>query len=227
MITDIKASSVVGIDLTGSERRKTGWCVLTGAVAGTCRLATDDDIVKAMIEANPAVVAIDSPLSLPRGRVSVFDDDPGRREFGITRACERELRQRGVHVYPTLIPCMQKLTVRGIALAARLRACGLDVIEVFPGGAQDVFGIGRKRRGREQLAQGLADFGIEGGFRDGRVSHDELDAITAAIVGAFYVAGRYEAVGDVDEGVLIMPRRGALRQAFDSIRQADSEGSSA
>jgi predicted nuclease with RNAse H fold len=201
-------SRIVGIDLTGSERRKSGWCLLTGPAASTRLLSTDDEIVEATVAASPAVVAIDSPLSLPRGRVSVFDDDPGRAEFGITRACERELCRRGTHVYPTLIPSLQRLTERGIRLAARLSEHGLASIEVYPGGAQDVLGIGRKRAGLAQLAEGLADLGISGNFQS--VSHDELDAITAAVVGAFYVAGQFEALGDVDEGLLIMPKWNVL-----------------
>jgi predicted nuclease with RNAse H fold/uncharacterized protein YprB with RNaseH-like and TPR domain len=196
---------VVGIDLTGSEERPSGLCVLDGATASTSTVASDDEIVAACLTARPHVVSIDSPLSLPRGRVSVGDDDPGREKYGIMRHCERVLKKRGVNVYPALIPSMQKLTARGIRLAARLRSHGLAVIESYPGAAQDIMGIPRKRASLEMLRAGLAEFGVRGAFQTIDVSHDELDAITAAIVGIFFWSGKFEALGTEEEEALIIP----------------------
>jgi hypothetical protein len=48
--------------------------------------------------------------------------------------------------------------------------------------------------------------GLKGEFVNGRNSHDELDAITSALVGYFYLANEYEALGNEDEGYLIVPR---------------------
>jgi hypothetical protein len=42
---------------------------------------------------------------------------------------------------------MRKLTSRGIRLREILEAKGFCVIEVYPGGAQDVLGLARKQRG--------------------------------------------------------------------------------
>ncbi len=195
----------VGIDLTGSETRPTGWALLDGTRAETRRLKTDDEIVEATVQAKPAVVSIDSPLSLPRGRTRVTDDDPMRKEAGIMREAERELKRRGVNVYPALIPSMQRLTERGIRLARRFRELGLPVIESYPGAAQDIMGIPRKQKGLDVLAQGLARFGISGAFLEEPVSHDELDAITSAVVAAFFVSGHYEGLGGPEENDLIIP----------------------
>ena len=52
------------------------------------------------------------------------------------RESERELKRRGVNVYPCLIRSMQRLTARGIRLAGTLRERGLPVIESYPGAAQ-------------------------------------------------------------------------------------------
>lgn len=196
---------IAGIDLTGSERRPTGWSLLTGNVATTAMISTDDDIYKRTLDANPDLVSIDSPLSLPAGRTRVTDDDPMREEIGIMRQCERILKQRGVNVYPSLIPSMQKLTARGIRLAQRFREAGIPVIESYPGAAQDIMGILRKRASLPHLAKGLSDFGIEGEFTHVKISHDELDAITAAVVGQFFWAGRFEALGNEAEEYLIIP----------------------
>ena len=205
---------VVGIDLTGSETRPSGWCLLEDARAETWRIKTDDELVSRIAAARPAVVSIDSPLSLPAGRLRVDDSDPTRAEFGITRACERELRRRCVGVYPTLLPSMQALTARGMRLAERIRGLGFGVIEGFPGAAQDILGIPRKKASLEYLRDGLARFGIAGEFTSRRVSHDELDAITVAVTGLFYLAGRYEALGDEEEGRLIVPYLGAAAKSM-------------
>ncbi len=199
------AFRAVGIDLTGSEQRPSGWCLLDGSTARTRTLATDDEIVTATLDAKPHVVSIDSPLSLPRGRTCVSDDDPGREQYGIMRHCERALKRRGINVYPALIPSMQKLTARGIRLASRVRAVGIPVIESYPGAAQDIMGIPRKRASLEMLREGLAEFGVSGSFKTEPVTHDELDAITAAVVGVFFWSGKFEALGSDDEEALIIP----------------------
>ena len=204
--TSTVRTRVVGIDLSGSEARATGWCRLDGPKARTAVLLTDHDILERTLSSSPDLVSIDSPLCLPRGRTSVSDDDPGREEFGIMRESERELKRRGVNVYPCLIQSMQKLTARGIRLAGTLRDRGVPVIESYPGAAQDIMRIPRKGAGPEWLKRGLRDFGITGEYEEQNVTHDELDAITSALVGTFHVAGMSEALGTEDEPPLVIPR---------------------
>ena len=196
---------IVGIDLTGSEKKASGWCFLFNGVAETKRISTDADLIHQTISVNPAVIAIDSPLSLPYGRLTVYDDDPGRQQFGITRLCERLLGKRGIRSYPTLIRSMQKLTLRGMLLAQEFRTLGFSVIECFPGGTQDILGLPRKQKSLPDLIQGLVNIGITGDVTKPGVSHDEIDALTAALAGCFYMAGQYEAIGDQAEGQIIVP----------------------
>ena len=66
-------------------------------------------------------------------------------------------------------------------------------------------GIPRKGVGVEFLKQGLVDFGIRGSFANHEVTHDELDAITSAIVGLFFVSDRFEALSGPSEDALIIP----------------------
>lgn len=199
-------SKIVGIDLTGSEARPTGWCLLEGFRAKTETISSDVDLIERTIAASPDLVSIDSPLCLPFGRQTVFDNDPTRDEFGIMRFCERELKRRGVNVYPSLLPSMQKLTARGIQLAAIFRSRGLPVIESYPGAAQDVMRIPRKGAGEEWLKLGLKNFGIRGKYATSKVTHDELDAITSALVGTFHLAELSEELGTANEPPLIIPR---------------------
>jgi predicted nuclease with RNAse H fold/dephospho-CoA kinase len=196
---------VVGIDLCGSETRQSGWSLLKGDYVFTQLLKSDADIIAATIDVKPTVVSIDSPLSLPKGRVSVDDDDPGRKVFGITRSCERILKKRGINVYPSLIQSMQTLTARGIRMAEYFRSQGIPVIESYPGAAQDIMNIPRKKASLELLKSGLIELGIRGEFCNELISHDELDAITSAIVGFFFWNGKFEALGNTEEGYLIIP----------------------
>lgn len=196
---------IVGIDLAGVSGSHTGICTLIGRRASTKALSTDDEILGYVHEARPDLVCVDAPLSLPKGRTSVYDDDPAREECGITRYSERVLRSRGVNVYPALIRSMQELTRRGMALASRLRREGYPVIECFPGAAQDVIQLPRKKTDVSLLKGGLVRFGVRGRFERDSVVHDELDAITAALVGQFYISGYYEALGIPEENDLVLP----------------------
>jgi uncharacterized protein YprB with RNaseH-like and TPR domain/predicted nuclease with RNAse H fold/dephospho-CoA kinase len=195
----------IGIDLVSSEDRETGFCVLKGHQATTCRVKTDKDLIRLAIEAGADLISIDSPLSIPKGRTTFFDDDPRRDEFGITRECERLLKRRGISSYPCLIPSMQKLTQRGMQLAQKFRKLGIPVIESYPGAAQDIMAIPRKQAGLDYLVDGLKEFGLTGEFIHSPVSHDELDAITSAVVGHFFWVGMYEGLGNQDEEYLIIP----------------------
>ncbi len=193
---------VIGIDPVSDENRASGVALLKGKKVSTFQIKTDADIIQFVNQHKPAIVSVDSPLSIPAGRTSVFDDDP-MREYGIMRYCERELKKRGVNVYPCLIPSMQKLTKRCMELADKIRQLGVAVIESFPGAAQDIMGIARKQSGLNLLISGLREYGIQGQLDD--VSHDELDAVTSAIVGHFFWAGKFEALGTADEAPLIIP----------------------
>jgi len=203
--TRAEAATVVGLDLTGSAERLSGFSVMCGPAAETAVLGDDDAILDAVLAAKPDLVSIDSPLCLPVGRTRVTDDDPTRDEAGIMRVSERILKRRGINVYPCLLPSMQKLTERGIRLAKALRGHGLPVIECYPGAAQDIMGIPRKGAGEEWLRLGLSEFGVIGPFTTEKVTHDELDAITCSLVGFFHIAGLTEALGGDGEEPMMVP----------------------
>jgi predicted nuclease with RNAse H fold len=101
---------------------------------------------------------------------------------------------------------MEMLTRRGIRLAEALRQAGCQVIESYPGAAQDILGIPRKKASLEELKQGLWRAGITGDFLTADITHDEVDAITSALVGLFFLADDYIALGTPAEEYLIVPR---------------------
>src|SRR5438552_2506078 len=200
-----RTPSVVGIDLSGSKERPTGVCVLSDNTARLSIAFTDQEIIQKTISASPSLVSIDSPLSLPRGRTCTRDNCRCRR-FGIIREIERILKRRGINVYPCLIPSMQALTRRGMALAKTLRKRRMYVIESYPGAAQDILGFPRKRVDLADLQVDLAKTGIVVASENEPVSHHEVDALTSALVGYFYLADLYEGIGNKYEGRLIIPR---------------------
>ena len=201
---DIK---ILGIDLAGVIKKtsKTGICILKGDNAKTEVLTTDEEIIDFVKNTQPELISIDAPLSLPHGRTTVYDDDPMRMKVGIMRYCEKELHRRNVNSYPALISSMQKLTKRGIKLSSIFRKMGYPVIECFPGAAQDILQLPRKRTDQTLLKTGLMRLGIKGEFETKKVYHDELDAITAAIVGKFFIDEYYEAIGIPEENDMIVP----------------------
>ncbi|WP_457253136.1 ribonuclease H-like domain-containing protein [Pedococcus sp. P5_B7] len=194
---------VMGIDLTGSERRASGIAIIRDGQVDTCLASTDEEILGIVHGSGTKLVSIDAPLSLPFGRIVVTDDDPGRDEFGIMRWAERELKRRGVNVYPALLPSMQQLTRRGINLASQIRQLGIPCIESFPGAAQDILAMPRKQVGLKYLHESLESIGWHLTTKD--PNHDELDAVTSALVGLFFLDGRYEALGTVREEPMIIP----------------------
>jgi predicted nuclease with RNAse H fold len=194
----------VGIDLTGSETRPSGLCILDGEKAYLSLIKTNEDIINRTLEINPSVISIDSPLSLPKNRDCAYDTCECRK-YGINRECERILKKRGINVYPCLIPSMQKLTLRGINLSNIFAEKVILTIESYPGAAQDILGFPRKRIDLKSLETDLINMGITPSCERDVVTHDELDALTSALAGYFYLADMYEAIGNPEEKYLIIP----------------------
>ena len=200
---------IVGIDLTGSERRATGWALLDGFTATTKAIRTDEELIEETLASTPDIVSIDSPLSMPGGTT-----DPEKLgESPIYRRCELALKRMGISVFWCLLPSMKTLTARGIRLATELRSRGMKVIESYPGAAQDLLGIPRKGASLQELKQGMGRIGIRGDYLTGAVCHDEVDAITSALVGLFYLADDYIALGTPIEDYLIVPRSPSINYA--------------
>lgn len=195
----------LGIDLRSGPRYPTGVAVLGPdrqlRLLDTVR--TDEEIEDIVQRFAPAVVAIDAPLALPEGRCCA---DPACEcaRHGIMREVDRLCAAMGYRPYPTLIPSMVGLTLRGIALGEQLRACGFEVVEVYPGMAQDILGIPRKRD-HDGLRRGLRRAGVRGIPRKRRPTHDELDAATAALVGVLHIEGRTETLNPDAVSPLVAP----------------------
>jgi len=193
-------SRVVGIDLTAGDKA-TGIAILDGCTVETCSLFSDEEILSYVRQHTPKVVSIDSPLGLPGGGASI---DP---KAGIMRVAEYDLTSIGIPAYPSLIDSMENLTLRGIRLRRAIEGFprGPRVIESYPGAAQDILCIPRKQRSLDLLREGLRRLGLRGSGLETR-SHDEMDAITSAIVGRYFEVGAFEPMGVPLEAQLIVPK---------------------
>lgn len=187
--------------MAGSVSRPTGLCVLGENEECVTWIAyRDDEIVGSATQHRPSVVAVDAPLSIPKGRRSLDHREPIH-----FRQCDLELRRRRIKFFPITIGPMRTLTKRGIALKQSLEGLGFKVIEVFPGASQDVLGLPRKQHDLSKLIRGLRRLGLSG--LKSTATGDEADAATCALTGLAYITGDYEALGDVNEGQIIVPRR--------------------
>ncbi len=188
----LKAMLFLGFDLAASDKRPSGYCILsscdmsckTGIVRG------DDEILRLVLDVKPRVIAIDSPLSF------AIDGKP-------FRACDLEARRRGFMVLPLNMPSMAKLTMRGIKLKNKLQELGFEVIEVFPTGAFKALNIPPPKRGFKEAMEGLKMLGLK--LSNVKSVH-ELDAAIAAYTAYKYVKGEVELLGDPQEGIIAMPK---------------------
>ncbi|MBI3811707.1 MAG: DUF429 domain-containing protein [Nitrospirae bacterium] len=193
-----KTTRVVGVDLAGSPKRNTGICLLTGMTVASYATVYSDDEILAFIETDrPDLIAIDAPLNLPPGRKTIEE-----RTGEHFRPCDRELLKRGIRFFPITLGPMRSLTTRGIRLKERLVERGLEVIEIYPGAAQDLWKIVRKQGGLSKLRRGLEKLGLKGLAKN--MNGDELDAVTGALVGRFYISGRAEVLGNFAEGAIVI-----------------------
>jgi hypothetical protein len=190
---------ILGIDLAGSEKRKTGICILNEKlIAHSFFVFSDQEILNLIEKEKPDLIAIDAPLSLPKGRKSL------KRKSKIHfRECDRELWKLGIKFFPITLGPMRKLTERGIKLRKILEK-KYKVIEVYPGATQDILKIPRKQKGLKKLKKGLENLGIK--ILKKNPNGDELDAITSAFTGFLYLKGKCIAIGDKKEGQIILPK---------------------
>lgn len=194
---------VVGIDLAGSETQITGFCFMDENLnCKTLALHTDKEIIEETIKVNPDVISIDAPLCIPKGRKSLDQKGPPH-----LRACDRELQRMKIKFFPITLGPMRKLTQRGIKLKEYFEGKSYKVIESFPGSIQDMLAMPRKQEGLEKLREALIDYGFKGDVSKEKTTDDELDAITSALVGKLFLENNYLAIGDPEEGLMILPKR--------------------
>ena len=198
----------VGIDLAGVPHRETGIAVLTDRHLDLLTSAgSDEEILALAALAGPVgTVAINAPLSRPRGRCCLDDDcacrvDPGTR----SREIERQLLRMRVPILATTL--IKVLARRGICLAAKLRQAGWGPLEVYPYATLRLLGLPtagkRTPFGRERIHQALQAWIV--GLDHPDASEHQLDAVVCALTAHLYCCGQTRTVGAPDEGLMTIP----------------------
>lgn len=191
---------VLGLDLAGTENQKTGVCIAEKKVKDIFTVKKDEEIIKIICEIeNLKVVAIDAPLSLPKGRKNI--DEKNSAHF---RECDIELMRMKIKFFPITLGPMRMLTKRGIELKRKIESLkNIRVLEVFPGALYDIFKIPRKDRNK------IFEFFVKVGFIDGKpereLSQDEVDSIACAFTAKLFLENKTRELGNPSEGTLIIP----------------------
>lgn len=198
----------VGIDLAGVEHRETGVAVLRdGRLDLLTAAGGDGEILALAALAGPgSTVAINAPLSRPRGRCCLDDDCPCRHDPGTrSRKLERDLLHMGVPILATGL--IKVLARRGHALAEILRWEGWEPLEVYPFATLRLLGLPtqgkRTRLGRQRIHHALQP--LVPGLDHPDASEHQLDAVVCALTAALWRHGRTRTVGAADEGLMIIP----------------------
>ena len=201
-------ATCLGLDLAGVEHRETGVALLRdGRLELLTSAAADAELLEFASLAGPgATVAINAPLTRPRGRCCLDDDcrcrhDPGTR----SRQIERDLLRLRVPILATAL--IKVLARRGIRLAEALRRAGWEPLEVYPYATLRLLGLPtagkRTPLGRRRIHHALQP--LVPGLQHPDASEHQLDAVVCAYTARLWREGRTRAVGAADEGVMVIP----------------------
>jgi predicted nuclease with RNAse H fold len=198
----------VGIDLAGVPHRPTGVAILRDARLDVLTtVAADAEILAHCRRAGRrGTIAINAPLTRPRGRCCLDDECPCRHDPGTrSRQLERDLARLGV---PTLATALIKvLARRGAGLAGALRSLGHEPLEVYPFATLRLLGLPcaakRTPAGRRAIHRALKP--LVPGLDHPRATEHELDAIVCALTALLWRLGGTRPIGAPDEGLMTIP----------------------
>lgn len=187
----MKEKIIIGIDLAGNSKNPTGIAILEKKKVKTLVLHTDEEILSIIKKVKPTLVAIDAPLHLPKS--------------GIFRKADKMAIKKGYRVFPPLLPSMKHLTLRAIRLRKLIQERKRQVIEVHPTSSCKALNI--PKTDWEKLQTILMHIGIEGEAQVRTLTVHEIDAIIACLTGYLYLKNQTEAIGDEEEGYIIVPKK--------------------
>jgi len=191
MIIDMNVK-IIGIDLAGKSENPTGICFLDSTKLKFSTLFEDEEILSYINMANPSLIVIDAPLSLPKGRCCLSNECSCSKIGGHFRAAEVEMRKYG-RTLPLTFRGMRMLTERGINLAEKLKK-KYTVLESHPRTTQKILGF-------SNLYEDLMGY-----FElPENISEHEMDAALLVIAGIFYSKRKFMEFGDSQEGTIILP----------------------
>jgi hypothetical protein len=182
---------ITGIDLAGKQENPTGYALWKTGVAETSLIYTDGEILEKILRDNPCIIAVDAPFSFPIE--------------GTLRVADKKMIKNGYKVFPPRLQAMEKLTKRAIRLNKLIAEKGYKAIEVHPTSTRKALDMPTKDySGIQEI---YMQMGLEGTTKERSLTSHELDAITAALTAHLYIKGQTRALGDKNEGYIIIPKR--------------------
>ncbi|MFN3504939.1 MAG: DUF429 domain-containing protein [Caldimicrobium sp.] len=169
---------VLGLDLAGSPKNKTGYAYFKKGKFYVGYLYEDNEILS--LCQNFKIIMMDAPLSLPADRSTLEERGSHLRE------CDKLLLNKGHKFFPITLGPMRKLTERGMRLKAILNSAGIRVFETFPGAIYDLIGVPRK----DKSAILELYFSLNLKLENREYLQDELDAIACWLAGVCYLLGQ-------------------------------------
>lgn len=187
----MKPKVIIGIDLAGKPKNPTGWALCKSKKTETSLIHTNKEILEGIAHRDPTIIAIDAPLSLPKK--------------GILRTADREMIRRGYHVFPPRLPAMKTLTLRAMKLNMLITKKGYKTIEVHPTSTRKALNMPSKDW--EKIQTILETIGLKGDLKVRALKSHEIDAVTAAFTAYLHMKSQAEAIGDAEEGYIIIPKK--------------------
>lgn len=213
---------VAGVDPSAGSGKPSGLCVLrpdkTILFLGKWHTFEELETLLTFYEVGKNSVGIDGPLQPPHELdFCCFESKiPACTHRQTTpfkgRYCEYLLNRNGFRCFVTSRDSFAKLWMRRcFRLNEFLHSRGFRPMEVYPTAVRKILfpgitGKKQQRKSREELQTRLREWGIR--FPDERriYSHDELDAVLAAITVWLFHRGRTVRVGDERDGYIILPK---------------------
>jgi len=209
-----KGAGFFGIDLTSDEAKPSACLGLDRELKLICSwfIYQDSDILKVVSGYGFELVAIDAPLSLPKGLCCLEESCSCQPISGVkSRSCERELNRQGIYCFPTTKKTFIKAMIyRGIRLKAELENIGCETIEVYPYASKvrlfgnvippksKLAGLAFLKRHISRLLPEITPF-IDG------FDHHLCDATIAAYTAFLCSQGKTELYGEPEEGMICIP----------------------
>ncbi|MEM2952951.1 MAG: DUF429 domain-containing protein [Candidatus Bathyarchaeia archaeon] len=187
----MKNKIIMGIDLAGKQKNPTGLAFWENKKIETTLIYTNKEILEKITHAKPTLVAIDAPLALPKK--------------GLLRKADKQLIKKGYRVFPPGLPAMKRLTLRAIKLNKLITEKGIKTIEVHPTSTRRALNMPLKDW--REIQKTLENIGLEGSLKVRALKPHEIDAATAALTAYLYIKGLTEALGDEEEGYIVVPKK--------------------
>lgn len=172
---------ILGVDLSGKDGNPTGiTLILDNDLVVMTIFRTLNTIKEYIATLKPDIIAIDSPLNFPRGRVAYRD-------------CDLELKKVGINPLPLNMSSMKMLIERAKSLVSFAHKMGIQVIETFPYGSLRLLGYKRKPRSikeRRRIIRSVARiYGVKLRWVLEGVTKDEFDSFLCGLVGKAVLDG--------------------------------------